>query len=92
MSAVSTYRCGTSSTAAVVSLTTKATLAMNRNIVFWKLPIPKKKKVSGINAATGMLRPKIASGAVKLEGSPQALLKLSQWMDAPNPAFPIVTR
>ena len=38
------------------------------------------------------LPPKIASGAVKLEGSPQALLKLSQWMDPPNPAFPIVTR
>jgi len=38
------------------------------------------------------LPPKIASGAVKLEGSPQALLKLSQWMDAPNPVFPIVTR
>jgi len=35
---------------------------------------------------------KIASGAVKLEGSPQALLKLQQWMDAPNPVFPIVTR
>lgn len=38
------------------------------------------------------LPPKIASGAVKLEGSPQALLKLAQWMDAPNPLFPIVTR
>ncbi|MEZ6028447.1 MAG: alkyl sulfatase dimerization domain-containing protein [Hyphomonadaceae bacterium] len=38
------------------------------------------------------LPPKIASGAVKLEGSPQALLRLSQWMDPPNPAFPIVTR
>lgn len=38
------------------------------------------------------LPPKIASGAVKLEGDPQALLKLAQWMDAPNPAFPIVTR
>jgi alkyl sulfatase BDS1-like metallo-beta-lactamase superfamily hydrolase len=38
------------------------------------------------------LPPKIASGAVKLDGNPQALLKLSQWMDAPNPVFPIVTR
>jgi alkyl sulfatase BDS1-like metallo-beta-lactamase superfamily hydrolase len=38
------------------------------------------------------LPPKIASGAVKLEGNPQALLKLSQWMDTPNPVFPIVTR
>lgn len=38
------------------------------------------------------LPPKIASGAVKLEGNPQALLKLSQWMDPPNPVFPIVTR
>ncbi len=35
---------------------------------------------------------KIASGAAKLEGNPQALLKLSQWMDPPNPVFPIVTR
>ena len=35
---------------------------------------------------------KIQSGAVKLEGNPQALLKLSQWMDPPNPVFPIVTR
>ena len=35
---------------------------------------------------------KIASGAVKLDGNPQALLKLQQWMDAPNPIFPIVTR
>ena len=60
---MSTYRCGTSSTAAVVSLTTKATLAMNKNIIFWNSPIPKKKKVSGIRAATGMLRPKIVSGA-----------------------------
>jgi alkyl sulfatase BDS1-like metallo-beta-lactamase superfamily hydrolase len=38
------------------------------------------------------LPPKIASGAVKLEGNAQALLKLSQWMDPPNPVFPIVTR
>jgi alkyl sulfatase BDS1-like metallo-beta-lactamase superfamily hydrolase len=38
------------------------------------------------------LPPKIASGAVRLEGDPQALLKLSQWMDPPNPVFPIVTR
>lgn len=35
---------------------------------------------------------KVASGAAKLEGNPQAMLKLGQWMDAPNPAFPIVTR
>ncbi len=35
---------------------------------------------------------KIQSGAVKLEGNPQALLKLGQWMDPPNTAFPIVTR
>ena len=35
---------------------------------------------------------KIQSGAVKLEGNPQALLKLAQWMDPPNPVFPIVTR
>ena len=35
---------------------------------------------------------KIASGAVKVEGNPAALLKLQQWMDAPNPVFPIVTR
>ena len=35
---------------------------------------------------------KIQSGAVKLEGNPQALLKLGQWMDPPNAAFPIVTR
>ncbi len=61
--AVSTYRSGTSITAAAVSLTTKATLAMNRNITFWNSPIPKKKNVSGISAATGMLRPKIVSGA-----------------------------
>lgn len=38
------------------------------------------------------LPPKIQSGAVKLEGNPQALLRLSQWMDPPNPVFPIVTR
>jgi alkyl sulfatase BDS1-like metallo-beta-lactamase superfamily hydrolase len=38
------------------------------------------------------LPPKIQSGAVKLEGNPQALLKLSQWMEPPNPLFPIVTR
>ncbi len=38
------------------------------------------------------LPPKIASGAVKLEGNPQALLKLSQWMDPPGAPFPIVTR
>lgn len=35
---------------------------------------------------------KIQSGAVKLEGNPQALLKLAQWMEPPNPLFPIVTR
>ncbi len=35
---------------------------------------------------------KIQSGAVKLEGNPQALLKLGQWMEPPNPVFPIVTR
>jgi alkyl sulfatase BDS1-like metallo-beta-lactamase superfamily hydrolase len=35
---------------------------------------------------------KIQSGAVKLEGNPQALLKLGQWMDPPNAAFAIVTR
>lgn len=35
---------------------------------------------------------KIASGAAKLEGNPQAMLKLGQWMDPPNPVFPIVTR
>ena len=38
------------------------------------------------------LPPKIASGAVKLDGNPAALLKLQQWMDGPNPVFPIVTR
>lgn len=38
------------------------------------------------------LPPKIASGAVKVDGNPAALLKLQQWMDAPNPVFPIVTR
>ena len=38
------------------------------------------------------LPPKIQSGAVKLEGNPQALLKLGQWMEPPNPLFPIVTR
>lgn len=38
------------------------------------------------------LPPKIASGAVKLDGNPQALLKLAQWMEAPTTAFPIVTR
>lgn len=38
------------------------------------------------------LPPKIAAGAVKLEGNPQALLRLGQWMDAPNTVFPIVTR
>lgn len=38
------------------------------------------------------LPPKIQSGAVKLEGNPQALLRLGQWMDPPNPVFPIVTR
>ena len=63
VSAVSTYRCGTSSTAAVVSLTTKATLAMNRNITFWNSPMPNRKNVSGMSAATGMLRPKTVSGA-----------------------------
>ena len=36
---------------------------MNRNITFWNSPIPKKKNVSGMSAATGMLRPKIVSGA-----------------------------
>ncbi len=35
---------------------------------------------------------KIQSGAVKLEGDPQALMKLAQWMEPPNPMFPIVTR
>ncbi len=35
---------------------------------------------------------KIASGAAKLTGNPQAMLKLGQWMDPPNPVFPIVTR
>ena len=35
---------------------------------------------------------KVASGAAKLEGNPQAMLKLAQWMDPPNPVFPIVTR
>lgn len=38
------------------------------------------------------LPPKVASGAAKIEGSPAALLKLSQWMDPPNPSFPIVSR
>ncbi|RYG30288.1 MAG: MBL fold metallo-hydrolase, partial [Burkholderiales bacterium] len=38
------------------------------------------------------LPPKVASGAARIEGSPAALLKLSQWMDPPNPSFPIVTR
>jgi len=35
---------------------------------------------------------KIAAGTVKLDGNPQALLRLGQWMDAPNPVFSIVTR
>ena len=65
VSAVSTYRCGTSSTAAVVSLTTKATLAMKRNITFWNSPMPNRKNVRGMSAATGMLRPKTVSGARK---------------------------
>ena len=38
------------------------------------------------------LPPKVASGAAKVEGDASALLKLAQWMDPPNPAFPIVTR
>jgi alkyl sulfatase BDS1-like metallo-beta-lactamase superfamily hydrolase len=38
------------------------------------------------------LPPKVASGAARLEGDASALLKLAQWMDPPNPAFPIVTR
>ena len=38
------------------------------------------------------LPPKIASGAAKLTGNPQAMLKLGQWMDPPNPVFPIVSR
>lgn len=38
------------------------------------------------------LPPKVASGAAKVEGDASALLKLSQWMDPPNPVFPIVTR
>lgn len=38
------------------------------------------------------LPPKIQSGVVKLEGNPQALLRLGQWMDPPDPVFPIVTR
>lgn len=38
------------------------------------------------------LPPKVASGAAKVDGDASALLKLSQWMDPPNPAFPIVTR
>lgn len=36
---------------------------MNRNITFWNSPMPNKKNVSGISAATGMLRPKTVSGA-----------------------------
>ena len=31
---------------------------------------------------------KIQSGAVKLEGNPQALLKLGQWMDPPTRLSP----
>ena len=38
------------------------------------------------------LPPKVASGAAKVDGDASALLKLAQWMDPPNPAFPIVTR
>ncbi len=38
------------------------------------------------------LPPKVASGAAKIDGNAGALLKLSQWMDPPNPAFPIVSR
>ncbi|MFT3723618.1 MAG: alkyl sulfatase dimerization domain-containing protein [Hyphomonadaceae bacterium] len=38
------------------------------------------------------LPPKVASGAAKVDGDASAFLKLAQWMDPPNPAFPIVTR
>ncbi len=38
------------------------------------------------------LPPKVAAGLAKVEGDPQALLKLASWMDQPNPVFPIVTR
>ena len=65
MSAVSTYRCGTSSTADVVSPTTNATLATNKNMIFWNSPIPNRKNVKGISAATGMFRPNTLSGAMK---------------------------
>ena len=38
-----------------------ATHAMKMNITFCRSPIPKKKNVSGIKAASGMLRPKITT-------------------------------
>lgn len=38
------------------------------------------------------LAPRLASGAVKIDGDPGALGLLAGWLDPPNPSFPIVTR
>ena len=55
----------TSSMARVVSHTTNATQAMKMNITFCISPMPKSENVSGISAATGMLRPNKVSGMKK---------------------------
>ncbi len=47
------------------SITTNATQAIKMNITFWNSPMPNSDKVSGITAATGMLRPPIIKGAKK---------------------------
>ena len=47
------------------SMTMNATQAMKMNMIFWNSPMPNSENVSGIRAATGMLRPMIVSGAKK---------------------------
>ncbi len=58
--------------AVAVSLTMNITQAMKMNITFWTSPMPNAAKVSGIRAASGMLRPKIVSGSRKALGEREA--------------------
>ena len=51
--------------ARAVSEMTNATQAMKMNITFCSSPMPKSEKVSGMSAATGMLRPNSVSGRKK---------------------------
>ena len=68
---------------------TKATLAMKRNMTFWNSPIPKKKNVNGISAATGMLRPKTISGARNARSAGKQAARIPSGTptaaDRPNP-------